>query len=208
MKAFGLRSRKSNHEKVNTKRKREGKDDLEDRKKETRKEKKPVSDGRAGSSDRSQETKSNADAEDEDLSSSEDESWNKYRGPRIKILSVKAINARLERTFKQYGLSIGTIDDLALWWPKTIVGKYHDFDTRHHYLLTRGVYEWWSRLCVKVNSPGYVWPETMNEGKKTWLVSRIKEITCQKEGAAERGKREMMDDGDIVAADDEIDLDE
>lgn len=75
MKAFGLRSRKSNHEKVNTKRKREGKDGLEDQKKETRKEKKSISDGRGGTSDRSQETKSNVDG---DLSSSEDESWNKY----------------------------------------------------------------------------------------------------------------------------------
>jgi hypothetical protein len=206
MKRFGSPSQKSDPEKTISKRTREGKGDLEDQKK--KKDKKPRMDVPAGTSARAQPKKTTIESEGEDSTSSEDEAWSKYRGPQIKILSVKAINDRLDRTFHRYGLTISTIDDLALWWPKTIVGKYHQFDTRHHYLLTRGVHVWWNRLCVKVNSPGYEWPKSLNEAKRNWLMSRIKEVACQKEGAAVRGEREMMDDGDIVAADDEIDLDE
>jgi hypothetical protein len=205
-KKVGSRSRDPNFYKTDKERIREGGNVPNEQGR--KKSKKPRLDGLASGSSCSHTLKTTGKAKRVGPTDSEDEASPPYFRPHIKTLSVKAINDRLDRTFNRDGMKWRAIDYLAAWWPKTIVAKHHEFQAKHQYLLTLGVKEWWSRLLIQIHTSGLEWPDELERAEKAWLISRIKEITFQKEGAAVRGERDMMEAGDIVSADGEIGLDD
>ena len=139
--------------------------------------------------------------------STDDEGRLPYRGPHLRILSVKALNDRLDRSIGKWGISSSSINDWSSWWPKTKVAKHHNFDAARIYLLTWSVHVWWSKLYTKVTSPKYDWPEGMGTNDKMMMISRIREIALHKEGDAVRGEREMNTSGRKISAGSVIRLD-
>jgi hypothetical protein len=125
-------------------------------------------------------------------SSSDDETKSPYRGPHITVLSISSIKQRLTQGYRKFGLA--EIDELASWWPKTIVAKHHDFIAGHSYLLSCGVCSWWSDLSKEVRSPTYKWPRGFGGSERKVLLSKVREIALQKKAAAVRAER-IMDSG-------------
>ena len=127
-------------------------------------------------------------------SSSDDETKGPYRGPHLAVLSMSSIKERLTRGYRKHGLA--EIDELASWWPKTIVAKHHGFSAGHSLLLSWGVYSWWSDLSKEVRSPTYIWSRGLGASKRKVLMSKVREIALQKKAAAVRAERIMDSSGD------------
>jgi hypothetical protein len=127
-------------------------------------------------------------------SSSDDETTGPYRGPHITVLSISCIKQRLAQGYRNHGLA--EIDELASWWPKTIVAKHHSFSAGHSYILSCGVYSWWSDISKEVRSSTYKWPRGFGGSERKVLLSKVREIALQKKAAAVRAERIMDSSGD------------
>jgi hypothetical protein len=143
----------------------------------------------------------------EPSASTDDEGRGPYRGPHLRVLSVKGLNDRLDRSIGKWGISSSGISDWSSWWPKTKVKTYHNLDAARVYLLTWSVHVWWSKLYTEVTSPKYDWPKGMCSISKEILTSRIEEISCHKKGDAVKGEREMISSGRKIPPDSVIRLD-
>lgn len=151
--------------------------------------------------------RSRIDDEKDRPNSTDDDSSSGYRGPHLRILSVRAINDRLNLSLRKWGISTSMINEWAAWWPKTTVAQYHKFDAACIYLLTWAVYVWWDRLWDQMSSLEYKWPESTGKIDRAMLLSRVKEIALIKEGAAVRGERDMRSSGKVISPDSVIKID-
>jgi hypothetical protein len=129
-----------------------------------------------------------------------------YFGPHLDILSVEAVNSRLDRSFRKYRMTLQYIREWAAWWPRTKVARYHRLDSGGIWLLAVGIHKWWSELLAELYSPDCEWPEGLKDSEKEDITLKVEEITCVKRNNMVRAKRQMVKDGSTVGEDAIIDL--
>jgi len=145
-------------------------------------------------------------ASESDESSGDDEFNGPYKGPHLKVLSVQAINDRLERSHDKYETTLENLRQWAAWWPKAQVVKHHKLNAGEVWILMVAVHEWWSDLLLTMESQNCEWRAEMGEADKEDMRLRVKEITLSKEMAVVSAKRTMLRQGESIPVDSVIDL--
>jgi hypothetical protein len=144
---------------------------------------------------------SKADGEEvEESSDGDDEYSGPYRGPHLDILSIEAINERLDRSFHKYANTLDHLTQWAAWWPRTKVIKYHGLNSAEAWLLAVAVHKWWSELSDELYTPEAEWRPEVDEEEKEEIRLRAKEIALSKEATMFGAKRAIRK-GETIAKD-------